>query len=115
MSSTRDRSGSYDHGSPRPLWTDDGRRLHQPEEHTGPSTLLELPGLSVHSMSVTEPAELLQLESILGIRLVLGRDVIPPLALGAGKRQRRSLVGWHCVSLRSSTRCSEPEHLVLTC
>jgi len=55
-----------------------------------------LPGLSVHSVAATEPAELLQLESVLGVRLVLGGDVVPPLALGAGKRQRRSLVAWHC-------------------
>jgi hypothetical protein len=60
-----------------------------------PSRNACLSGLSVHCVAATETAEFLQLQPILGVRLVLGCDVVPPLALGAGKRQRRSLVAWH--------------------
>jgi len=46
-------------------------------------------------VGAAEAAVLLELETILGVRLVLGCDVVPPLALGAGKREWRSLVRRH--------------------
>ena len=72
------------------------RDVHGMRGTRGSSQMLYLPCLSVHSVAAAEPAEFLQFESILGVRLVLGCDVVPPLALGTGKRQRRSLVAWHC-------------------
>ena len=62
-----------------------------------------LPGLSVHRVGATETAVLLELESILSVRLVLGGDVVPPFALGAGERQRRSLVGCHYLLVSSGS------------
>jgi hypothetical protein len=63
------------------------------------NTTLVLAGFAVHRVQTTEPAVLLQFKSILCVRLVLRRDVVPPFALSTGKRQRRSLVGRHCLLL----------------
>jgi hypothetical protein len=48
--------------------------------------------LSVDGVLTTPTTELLQLQSILGVGLVLGGDIVATLALGASHRQRWSLV-----------------------
>ena len=55
----------------------------------------ELTSLSMNRVLTAPAAELLQLEPVLGVRLVLGGDVVATFALGAGHRQRRSLVRRH--------------------
>ncbi len=57
--------------------------------------LLGLTGLPMHGVAATPAAVLLQLETILGVGLVLGGDVVPPLALGAGESHWRSFCRWH--------------------
>jgi hypothetical protein len=72
------------------------------------SQCLDLPGLSVHRVGAAESTVLLELESILSVRLVLGCDVVPPLALRAGERQRRSLVRRHCLTRFGWVRGASP-------
>ena len=57
--------------------------------------LLGLTRLAMHGVAATPTAVLLQLKAILCIRFVLCRDVVPPLALGAGESHWRSLGRWH--------------------
>jgi hypothetical protein len=77
--------------------TDHGQKNEDQTQHAkGPiewtSSPAFLPGFAMHRVGATEPAELLEFQSILRVRLVLGCDVVAPFALGAGERQRRSLV-----------------------
>jgi hypothetical protein len=46
-------------------------------------------------MGTAPPAVLLELHPILGVALILGADVVAPLAYIAGERDRGSLVGGH--------------------
>jgi hypothetical protein len=72
---------------------------HEEEGPEGPSCQ-SLSGLPMNGVTATEPAELLQFQPVLCVGLVLGCDVVPPFALRAGERQRRSLVRRHCLLFR---------------
>ena len=74
----------------------------QPKEkgpRSGPFLVIRSAGLAVHGVLTAPPAVFLHLETVGRIGLVLGGDVVATLALGAGERQRRSLVAWHRLAL----------------
>lgn len=56
---------------------------------------MPLPGLPVQRVRPAGRAVLLELQPVPVVNLVLGGIVIPPLALRAGQRHHRSLVGSH--------------------
>src|SRR6266542_4703721 len=53
-----------------------------------------LAGLAVDGVLAAPPAVLLELEAVAVVHLVLLGDVVPPLAVVAGERDRRSVVGF---------------------
>jgi hypothetical protein len=83
-----------------------GNTHHDEEWHHGIRTALKglpagnatrklLSGFSMDRVTAAEAAVLPELEPILGVRLVLCRDIVAPLALGACQGERRSLIRGH--------------------